>query len=63
MRTVSNRRIPGQLFIRYTDSCNSTCPQCGMRKNSNYIRSELCEHELRCILDADAKQKIQALKW
>ncbi len=56
-------RIPGQLIIQYTDSCNGTCPQCGMRRSENYKRSTLPEKEICKIIDSAARQNIQALSF
>ena len=56
-------RIPGQVIIQYTDSCNALCPQCSMRKTEAYDRSKLPEEELYKIIDSAAKQKIQALSF
>ncbi len=56
-------RIPGQLVIQYTDVCNATCPQCGMRKTENYSRSKLSKEEVCKIIDSAAEQNIQALSF
>jgi len=56
-------RIPGQVIIQYTDSCNALYPQCSMKKTEAYDRSKLPEEELYKIIDSVAKQKIQALSF
>ena len=56
-------RIPGQLIIQYTDSCNALCPQCGMRKSENYHRTKLSKETVCRIIDSAAAQKIQALSF
>jgi Predicted Fe-S oxidoreductases len=56
-------RIPGQLVIQLTDACNALCPQCGMRKTENYQRFKLPKDEIYKIIDAAARQKIQALSF
>ena len=56
-------RIPGQLIIQYTDSCNGDCPQCGMRRSENYGRFTLPEKEIFKIIDSAAEKNIQALSF
>lgn len=56
-------RIPGQLIIQYTDSCNATCPQCSMRKTEGYIRSKLEKEEIFRIIDAAAAKNMQAISF
>lgn len=56
-------RIPGQLIVQYTDSCNALCPQCSMRKTEQFQRSKLSKEAACRIIDAAAAQKIQALSF
>ncbi len=56
-------RIPGQLIIQYTDSCNATCPQCSMRKTEDFKRSKLEKEEICRIIDSAAQQNIQAISF
>lgn len=56
-------RIPGQVIIQYTDSCNALCPQCSMRKTEGFFRSKLSELEVRKIIDSAARQNIQAISF
>ena len=36
IHSVFHNRVPGQLVIQYTDQCNATCPQCGMRVTERF---------------------------
>ncbi len=63
VRSILKGRIPGQVIIQYTNSCNATCPQCSMRRTENFERSKLQEREIRKIIDSAARQKIQALSF
>jgi hypothetical protein len=38
---LSRGRVPGQVVIQYTDVCNASCPQCGMRRDAPFKRSTL----------------------
>ena len=63
LKPILKGRIPGQLIIQYTDFCNATCPQCGMRKTESYERSKLDEDEIKRIIDAAADKNIQSLSF
>ncbi|WFR55435.1 radical SAM protein [Anaerocolumna sp. AGMB13025] len=63
IRTILKGRIPGQVIIQYTNSCNATCPQCSMRKTEPLNRVKLEETEVRKIIESAARQKIQALSF
>lgn len=56
-------RVPGQLVLQYTDRCNATCPQCGMRVTANFPRSKLSVSETKRIIDAAAAKGIKALSF
>lgn len=56
-------RIPGQVIIQYTDSCNGKCPQCGMRVTEQFKRSKFSEEEVKKIIDSASKQGVQALSF
>lgn len=58
-----NGRIPGQVIIQYTDACNALCPQCSMRCTEKYPRTKLQKEEVCKIIDAAAKQNVQALSF
>lgn len=60
---MMQNRIPGQVVVQFTDSCNATCPQCAMRKTNNFKRSKLDEQEIKKIIDHAAKNKFQALSF
>ena len=56
-------RVPGQLVIQYTDHCNASCPQCGMRVSNPFPRHTLDEERVRGIIRAAAKRNIAALSF
>lgn len=61
--TLARGRIPAQLIIQLTDSCNATCPQCGMRRNAPFRRSLLPLDQCRQIIDHAANSGIAALSF
>lgn len=61
--TLARGRIPSQLIIQLTDSCNATCPQCGMRRNAPFRRSLLPLEQGRRIIDHAANSGIAALSF
>ncbi|MHC1698666.1 MAG: radical SAM protein [Geobacteraceae bacterium] len=61
--TLARGRIPSQLIIQLTDSCNATCPQCGMRRNAPFRRSLLPLDQCRRIIDHAANSGIAALSF
>ncbi len=63
LTTLLRRRIPGQLVIQMTDRCNARCPQCGMRATEPFPRSSLSPDQIRQIIDAAARKKVQALSF
>lgn len=63
IHSIIKGRIPGQVIIQYTNSCNASCPQCSMRRAESYDRSKLEEAEIRKIIDSAAAQNIQALSF
>ncbi|MEA1923101.1 MAG: radical SAM protein [Pseudomonadota bacterium] len=58
---LAGGRIPGQLVIQYTNSCNAFCPQCGMRAGNRIKRSTLKLDEVKKTIDCAAKNSFQAL--
>ena len=63
LRSILKGRIPGQVIIQYTNSCNATCPQCSMRHTNAFHRSKLEETEIRKSIDSAAAKNIQALSF
>jgi MoaA/NifB/PqqE/SkfB family radical SAM enzyme len=61
--TLVRGRVPSQLIIQLTDSCNATCPQCGMRRNAPFRRSLLPLDQARRIIDHAAKNGVAALSF
>ncbi len=56
-------RTPGQVVVQYTDHCNATCPQCGMRRTSDLPRSVLGVKQAKVIIDSAAARGISAISF
>lgn len=63
LQSVMNGRIPSQVIIQYTNNCNATCPQCGMRKTEVYPRTKLSDKDMIKIIDSAVKQNVQAISF
>lgn len=63
MLALLRGRVPGQVVIQYTDRCNATCPQCGMRVTASFPRSKLDTGAAKRIIDAAAAKGVQALSF
>ncbi len=63
IKTLMNKRMPGQLIIQYTDQCNAQCPQCGMRVSEKFPRSKMTREQILRTLDKAAENKVQALSF
>jgi len=59
--TFVRGRIPGQLVLQFTDHCNASCPQCGMRRSASFARSILSLDDGKRIIDHAAASGISAL--
>ena len=55
-RLLRTGRVPGQLIIQYTDRCNATCPQCGMRVTNKFSRTTLAEQRVEQMIRHAAAQ-------
>jgi MoaA/NifB/PqqE/SkfB family radical SAM enzyme len=56
-------RLPGQVVIQYTDRCNASCAQCGMRKENVYSRSTAKLDEIKRLLDSAAAQGVEFISF
>ncbi|RNC65615.1 MAG: radical SAM protein [Desulfuromonadales bacterium] len=56
-------RTPGQVVVQYTDHCNATCPQCGMRRGSGAPRSVLGIDQAKAVIDAAAERGASAISF
>jgi uncharacterized Fe-S cluster-containing radical SAM superfamily protein len=54
-------RLPGQLVIQYTDSCNARCAQCGMAADNRFDRSKLDDNLVRRILETAASRGVMSV--
>lgn len=61
MGTFVRGRLPGQLVLQFTDHCNASCPQCGMRRDASFPRSILSLDDGKRIIDHAAASGISAL--
>ena len=62
-RQFRRGRLPCQIVIQYTDRCNASCAQCGMRKENLYPRSTAKLDEIKRLLDSAASQGIEAISF
>ncbi len=62
-RLALHGRVPGQLVIQYTDHCNASCPQCGMRISNPMKRHTLALDKTKDIIRAAAAKRIDALSF
>lgn len=56
-------RTPGQVVVQYTDHCNATCPQCGMRRTASFPRRVLGVERTKEIIDAAAARGVSAISF
>lgn len=63
LRTLAKGRIPGQVVLQYTDRCNASCVQCGMRASNPMSRATMDPDAVRRSIDAMAAQGVQALSF
>jgi len=57
------RGLPGQLIIQYTDRCNATCPQCGMRVTNRFSRSTLGLDSTKRLIEDAAERGVKAISF
>ncbi len=63
LRRLAAGRIPGQVVIQYTDRCNASCAQCGMRVGNRFPRSTLRPEILWPQIEAMAKRGVAAISF
>jgi hypothetical protein len=54
---------PGQLVIQFTNHCNATCPQCGMRVTNKIERKRIPVSEIKKIIDAAVRRNVQSISF
>ena len=54
---------PGQLVIQFTNHCNATCPQCGMRITNKIERKRIPLDDIKKIIDAASRRNIQSISF
>ncbi len=60
---LARGRIPGQVVIQYTDRCNASCVQCGMRTGNRFTRSTLRPEFLLPQIEAMAARGVAAISF
>ncbi len=63
LRSLAKGRIPGQVVIQYTDQCNASCAQCGMRISNKFSRSKLEVDATKRLIDAMAAKGVQSISF
>lgn len=63
LRRLARGRIPGQVVIQYTDRCNASCVQCGMRTGNSFRRSTLRPEFLAPQIEAMAARGVAAISF
>jgi hypothetical protein len=63
LRRLASGRIPGQVVIQYTDRCNASCVQCGMRTANRFTRSTLRPEFLAPQIEAMAAKGVAAISF
>lgn len=63
LSTLLQGKVPGQLVIQFTDRCNATCPQCGMRVTEPFPRSKLSVDKVKRILDKAAETGVKIVSF
>ncbi len=63
LRRLAGGRIPGQVVIQYTDRCNASCAQCGMRVGNRFPRSTLRPEVLWPQIEAMARRGVAAISF
>ncbi len=62
-RFLFKGRVPGQLVVQYTNYCNASCPQCGMRVSNPFPRNTLALNKTEQIIRSAADKGISALSF
>jgi len=62
-KTILQGRMPAQVVIQFTDQCNASCRQCGMRRENRFERATLSVDDTKRMLDAMAKQGVAAVSF
>jgi MoaA/NifB/PqqE/SkfB family radical SAM enzyme len=60
---LARGRAPGQVVVQYTDHCNASCPQCGMRRSADFGRSTLGVAKARQVIEQAAQAGVKALSF
>ncbi len=63
LKAVLHKTVPGQLVIQFSNACNATCPQCGLRVTERFKRSKIPLDTMKGIIDAAAEKNMYALSF
>ena len=56
-------RLPLQAVIQFTELCNASCAQCGMRRENRFERSTLDVDAVKHLLDNMAERGVEAVSF
>lgn len=62
-RRMLQGRAPGQVVIQFTDQCNATCAQCGMRRDNDFRRSTLDVANVKRLLDSMVSRGVVSVSF
>lgn len=63
LTTLAKGRVPGQVVLQYTDRCNASCAQCGMRISNTMSRATMDPDQVRRLIDSMAEKGVQAISF
>jgi len=63
LKLLAKGRLPAQVIIQFTDKCNASCVQCGMRVENQYDRTTLNVEDTKRMIDAMAERGVEALSF
>ena len=55
--------IPRQAVIQFTEVCNASCAQCGMRRENRFTRSTLEVDQVKRLIDAMVERGVEAISF
>lgn len=63
LNQIRQGRAPGQVIIQFTDQCNASCAQCGMRRENAFDRTKMNVDTVKKMLDSMAAQGVNAVSF
>lgn len=62
-KSLRRGRIPGQVVVQYTDRCNASCVQCGMRTSNKFPRTKMNPDDVKRLIDAMVERGVEAVSF